>query len=159
MQVAQRKSVNVFGKKDRKRTKPRRQAFHARAGATIKAEIADAFTKSAPGGVGDVVAGNAADRAPQQDPRKTILTKKMAVRQHAGDQQRDISFNHYQEQNAVETVLTDEVVEKTELHESVTRQLSVVSRQLFYFSLTTATDQFAASSSCGGFTTRTGHEA
>jgi hypothetical protein len=45
------------------------------------------------------------------------------------------------------------------LHQSASRQLSVVSRQRLPFTLTTATDQFAASSSCGGFTTRTGHEA
>jgi len=52
------------------------------------------------------------------------------VRQDSGEQQRDVSFDHYEEQNAIETVVIDEVVEKTEFHESVTRQLSVVSRQL-----------------------------
>jgi hypothetical protein len=55
----------------------------------------------------------------------------MAVRQHAGDQESNVSLNHYQDHDAVETVLPDEVVEKTELHESVSRQLSVVSRQRF----------------------------
>ena len=72
---------------------------------------------SRPDEVGDVVAGGAAERSASSTQSKTVVAKKVTVRQHAGQQQRDVSLDHHEEKDGIETVATDEVVKKIEMHD------------------------------------------
>ena len=67
--------------------------------------------------VGDVVAGGAAQCSGQQHPGKTVVTEKVTVRQHPGEQERDIALDHHQEKDGIEPIAADEVVKEIEMHD------------------------------------------
>ena len=71
----------------------------------------------AAGEVGDVVAGSAAQSSGQQDPGKTVFTEKALCASTPGKQQRDVALDHHQEKDGIETIATDEVVKKIEMHD------------------------------------------
>jgi hypothetical protein len=45
-----------------------------------------------------------------------VVAKKGLVRQDAGQQQRKVPLNHYQKEDGVETITTDDVGKKIEMH-------------------------------------------
>jgi hypothetical protein len=54
----------------------------------------------------------------------------MTMRQNTRQQECNISLDHDEDKNCVDSVLPDEVVEELQMHENVDRQLSVVNSQL-----------------------------
>src|SRR5882672_6762199 len=109
--------VNVFRKKDGESAKVISQSFHAWLGGAIETKIANALTKLATGEVGDVVADAAAERAGKNHPGKTVIAEKGFVGEDAGQQQREVALNHYEAEDRVETIATDEVVKEIEMHD------------------------------------------
>ena len=60
-----------------------------------------------------------APNVPQSKTCRKLFGKEAAVRQHAGEEKRDVAFEHDQDENRVDAVLTYELVEKIEVHVSV----------------------------------------
>jgi len=72
--------------------------------------------KPAPGEISDVVTQTPAECSPNQNPQKTVLAEKPAVRQHAGDKQRDIALEHDQKEYCIQSVLKYQIIKKVEVH-------------------------------------------
>src|SRR6185503_9019685 len=75
------------------------------------------FTKPTPGEVRDVVAQTPANRSPHQHLRKTVRPEKRAMSKHARQKERDVSFDHDENENCVKPVLKQQIVKKVEVHE------------------------------------------
>src|SRR5829696_6148859 len=110
-------SINVFGKKDRERAEFVRQSLQPRLRGAVETKLPDTFTKTAPRKVSDVIAQAPANRSPHQHLRKAVRAEKRAVSKHAGQQERDVSLQHDEDENCVKPVLKQQIVKKVEVHE------------------------------------------
>src|SRR2546427_10825673 len=105
-------AVDVFGKKNRYGTKTLSQLLDAWFRGAIETKSAYCFAKPPARSVSNVVAGNAAQRPKQEHPEKAVIAKEGAVSQDAGQQQCDVSFKHHEEEDSIQTILSDQLREK-----------------------------------------------
>jgi hypothetical protein len=80
--------------------------------AAIKPRVLYGLSKTASRRISEVVSRDTSERSPNQQSGKTVVAKKIAVRQDAGQQQRDVTFDYDQKENAVQSVCFDDVRQK-----------------------------------------------
>jgi hypothetical protein len=115
-------TVNIFRKKDREPAEFEGQFFYSGLGGSIEANVANTFAKRSTGEIGDVVADSAAKCSRKQDPGKTVITQKAPLRQHAGQQQRDVTLKHHEKKNRIDPIAKDEIVKEIEMHKLESEQ-------------------------------------
>src|SRR6266567_2088361 len=96
-------------KKDRDRTKTFGQFFDSRFRGAIETKAAHGLTKATAGAISDMITNHTGECPEQKHLQETVLTKEPAVRQHPREQQSDISFDHHQKENGIQTVLADQL--------------------------------------------------
>ena len=63
------------------------------------------------------VTDGAAQGSGKQHPGETVVAQKAPLREDTGEQQRDVTLNHHEQENRIDPVAKDEVVKEVEMHD------------------------------------------